>query len=212
MLAQRVGLRVHEVPVDWVDDPDSRVDIVATAVADLRGIVRLGRALASGRLPLGELRAQLGRAPLEPKGEKLPRGLTRQLVRFAAVGLASTLAYVALFVLLQPGVGGQAANLIALLVTALANTAANRRFTFGVRGRGKRATHQAQGLVVFALGLGLTSGSLALLHASGVTARTTEALVLVSANLLATLLRFLLLRTWVFRRAEVTYQPTAARA
>jgi putative flippase GtrA len=212
VLAQRVGLRVHEVPVDWVDDPDSRVEIVATAVADLRGIVRLGRALASGRLPLGDLRAQLGRAPLEPKGENLPRGLTRQLMRFAAVGLASTLAYVALFVLLQPGVGGQAANLIALLVTALANTAANRRFTFGVRGRGKRATHQAQGLVVFALGLGLTSGSLALLHASGVTARTTEALVLVSANLLATLLRFLLLRTWVFRRAEVIYQPTAASA
>jgi putative flippase GtrA len=212
VLAQRVGLRVHEVPVDWVDDPDSRVDIVATAVADLRGIVRLGRALASGRLPLGDLRAQLGRAPLEPKGENLPRGLTRQLVRFAAVGLASTLAYVALFVVLQPGVGGQAANLIALLVTAVANTAANRRFTFGVRGRAKRSTHQAQGLVVFALGLGLTSGSLALLHASGVTARTTEALVLVSANLLATLLRFLLLRTWVFRRAEVTYQPTTAGA
>jgi putative flippase GtrA len=212
VLAQRVGLRVHEVPVDWVDDPDSRVDIAATAVADLRGIVRLGRALASGRLPLGDLRAQFGRAPLEPTGQNLPRGLTRQLVRFAAVGLASTLAYVALFVLLQPGVGGQAANLTALLVTALANTAANRRFTFGVRGGEKRATHQAQGLVVFALGLGLTGGSLALLHASGVTARTTEALVLVSANLLATLLRFLLLRTWVFRRAEVTYQPTAAGA
>ena len=50
--AERVGLRMHEVPVDWVDDPDSRVDIVSTAVADLRGIVRVGRALARGRLPL----------------------------------------------------------------------------------------------------------------------------------------------------------------
>jgi putative flippase GtrA len=208
VLAERVGLRMHEVPVDWVDDPDSRVDIVATAVADLRGIARLGRALATGRLPLGDLRAQLGRAPLEPTGEGVPRGLTRQLVRFAAVGIASTVAYLALFVLLQPGVGGQAANLIALLVTALANTATNRRFTFGVRGRAKRATHQVQGLVVFALGLGLTSGSLAMLHASGVTARTTEAGVLVAANLLATLLRFLLLRTWVFgRRPQVAYQP-----
>ena len=27
VLAQRAGLRIHEVPVDWVDDPDSRVDI-----------------------------------------------------------------------------------------------------------------------------------------------------------------------------------------
>ena len=29
VLAERAGLRIHEVPVDWVDDPDSRVDIVA---------------------------------------------------------------------------------------------------------------------------------------------------------------------------------------
>ncbi|MEA2145427.1 MAG: hypothetical protein QOG59_1014, partial [Solirubrobacteraceae bacterium] len=39
--AQRRGMRIHEVPVDWVDDPDSRVDIVATAIADLRGVWRL---------------------------------------------------------------------------------------------------------------------------------------------------------------------------
>ncbi len=39
--AQRRGLRVHEVPVDWVDDPDSRVKIVPTALADLRGVGRL---------------------------------------------------------------------------------------------------------------------------------------------------------------------------
>jgi putative flippase GtrA len=43
--AQRRGMRIYEVPVDWVDDPDSRVDIVSTAVADLRGVARL--ALAS---------------------------------------------------------------------------------------------------------------------------------------------------------------------
>jgi glycosyltransferase involved in cell wall biosynthesis len=41
VLAERAGLRIHEVPVDWVDDPDSRVDIVRTALGDLRGIVRL---------------------------------------------------------------------------------------------------------------------------------------------------------------------------
>ncbi|GGV25168.1 hypothetical protein GCM10010260_76920 [Streptomyces filipinensis] len=43
VLAERAGLRIHEVPVDWVDDPDSSVDIVATALADLRGIVRMRR-------------------------------------------------------------------------------------------------------------------------------------------------------------------------
>ena len=45
VLAQRRGLRIHEVPVDWVDDPDSRVDIVRTASTDLRGVARL---LAAG--------------------------------------------------------------------------------------------------------------------------------------------------------------------
>jgi hypothetical protein len=41
VLAQRRGLRIHEVPVDWVEDLDSRVDIVPTALADLRGVARL---------------------------------------------------------------------------------------------------------------------------------------------------------------------------
>ncbi len=41
VLAQRAGLRVHEVPVDWTDDPDSRVDIVHTALDDLRGVMRM---------------------------------------------------------------------------------------------------------------------------------------------------------------------------
>lgn len=48
VLAERNGIRIHEVPVDWVDDPDSSVDIAATAVADLRGVVRLLRTFAHG--------------------------------------------------------------------------------------------------------------------------------------------------------------------
>ena len=43
VLAERSGLRIHEVPVDWVDDPDSRVDVVRTALDDLRGIRRMLR-------------------------------------------------------------------------------------------------------------------------------------------------------------------------
>ena len=41
VLAQRRGLRIVELPVDWVDDPDSRVRLLSTAVADLRGVWRL---------------------------------------------------------------------------------------------------------------------------------------------------------------------------
>jgi len=67
VLAERSGLRIHEVPVDWVDDPDSRVDIVDTARKDLAGIWRLRRALATHALPLDELRDTLGRKPLEDR-------------------------------------------------------------------------------------------------------------------------------------------------
>src|SRR3954468_22551534 len=76
VLAQRRGLRVHEVPVDWVDDPDSRVAVVPTAIEDLRGVARL---LAASRV-----------------------------ARFAAVGVASTLAYAVLYLLLRAGLPADA--------------------------------------------------------------------------------------------------------
>ncbi|MBU2668543.1 bifunctional glycosyltransferase family 2/GtrA family protein [Actinoplanes bogorensis] len=209
VLAERAGLRIHEVPVDWVDDPDSRVDIVSTAVADLKGIVRLLRAFGSGRLPLATLRDQLGRNPLPVEG--VPAGLTGQLIRFAAVGAASTLAYLALYALLRLGLGPQWANFVALLVTAIANTAANRRLTFKVRGNDGAWRHQAQGLIVFGIGLGLTSGALALLGSlHSAPTKPVELTVLILANLLATAVRFLLLRIWVFRSRQERRQEARA--
>ena len=56
VLAERAGLRIHEVPVDWIDDLDSRVDIIATAVADLRGMARLGAGFARGSIQVPQLR------------------------------------------------------------------------------------------------------------------------------------------------------------
>ena len=196
VLAERTGLRIHEVPVDWVDDPDTRVDIVATATADLKGIARLLRGFARGTIPVQTLAAQLGSS----QDTAAPGSLLRQSVRFASVGIASTVAYLLLFMLLHGWLGAQAANLVALLVTAIGNTAVNRRVTFGVRGGERAWRHQAQGLVVFAVGLGLTSGSLALLDAlSEHPPRTVELVVLVVANLVATCVRFLMMRIWVFR-------------
>jgi len=204
VLAERAGLRIHEVPVDWVDDPDSRVDIVATAKADLKGVLRVGRGLATGRLPLASVRSTLGRAPLEPAVPGVPPGLPFQLLRFGAIGVASTLAYLALFVALRGSIGAQAANLVALLLTAVVNTAANRRLTFGVSGRGGGRS-QLEGLVVLGLGLVLTSGALALLHAlSTAPSHLVELLVLVAANAAATVLRFVLLRAWVFHPARTS--------
>jgi putative flippase GtrA len=200
VLAQRAGLRIHEVPVDWVDDPESRVDIAATAVADLKGIARLGRALLTGALPLHGLRARFGREPLV---DGVPANMPRQLVRFATVGVLSTLAYLVLFAALRPLGGAQAANFLALLITTVANTAVNRRLTFGVRGPEQVLRHQVQGLLIFGVGLALTSGALAALGwLEPHPARLVEFAVLVAANLAATLLRFVLLRAWVFRAAR----------
>ena len=70
VLAERAGLRIHEVPVDWVDDPDSRVDIVATATADLKGIARMRTGFALGRIPLEEVAAQLGTNQAAPSARR----------------------------------------------------------------------------------------------------------------------------------------------
>jgi putative flippase GtrA len=168
LAAQHQGLRIHEVPVDWVEDTDSRVDLVQTALDDLRGMARVAR---------------------------------RQLPSFAAIGVVSTLAYLGLFWLLRSVTGAVAANAVALGVTAVANTAANRRFTFGVTGRHRRLRQHLEGLVVFGLGLAMTTGALGLLAPA---TRVAELAVLVAANAAATLLRFVLLRSWVFhpRRAR----------
>ena len=209
VLAERSGLRIHEVPVDWVDDPDSRVDIVATATADLKGIGRLLRGFATGSIPVQALAEQLGARSVSSYP---PSRLLQQVVRFGAIGVASTLIYLLLFVVLSGSLGSQIANLIALLLTAVANTAANRRYTFGVRGVGGAARHHAEGLIVFGIGLTLTSGSLALLHNLTDPHRAVELAVLVLANLVATVLRFVLLRGWVFhprrdRAQKVEQQP-----
>ena len=162
--AQRAGLRIHEVPVDWIDDPDSRVDLVPTALEDLRGVWRLSRELRS----------------------------------FAAIGIASTLAYVAVYATLRLVLPATLANAFSQLLTAIGNTSANRRFTFAAHGNGAAARDHLGGLTAFAVALGITTSAIAGLHLVAPHAsRLTEVLVLMSANLLATAVRFILLRAWI---------------
>jgi glycosyltransferase involved in cell wall biosynthesis len=169
MLAQRRGLRIHEVPVDWIDDPDSRVKIMRTAWEDLLGV---GRLLAAS-----------------------------PVARFLGIGVLSTLAYALLFLLLRGTLGPIGANASSLAITAVANTAANRRLTFGVRGREHLARHHARGAVVFVLTLALTNGALAVLHGlDAKPARIVELVVLIAAGLVATVSRYVALKTWVFAR------------
>jgi len=177
VVAERAGLRIHELEVDWADDPDSRVDIVATAIEDLRGIWRL----ATGRF-----------------ADAAPR-LPGQLGRFAAVGVLCTLAYAGLFWLLREAFPATVSNSIALVVTSVANTAANRRVTFGVRGSDRLLRDHAGGLMAFAIALVLTNLAIVLLNAvaPGSPLRV-EIAVLIAVNAIATGARFLILRTLLF--------------
>ncbi len=196
VLAERAGLRIHEVAVDWVDDPDSRVDVWRTATDDLRGIGRLGWSLLRGQVPLSELQRTVGRTR---RDGALGR-LGAQSAIFVLIGIASTMVYAGLFLGLRTSMPAQSANAAALVLTAVANTAANRRLTFGISGPAKRWRHQAQGLLV--LGGGLIATSLALWavkRAAGPGHPVVELVVLTAVNLGVTILRFVAMRTWMFR-------------
>jgi putative flippase GtrA len=220
ILAQEAGLRIHEVPVDWIDDTDSRVNVTATILADLRGIARLGFGLLRGSIavpflgyPASPPQRRAGRPGQEGTGQdggseddsgqvgvSSRRRLRHQVSAFAAIGAASTVAYVLLYLALRGALPAQWANALSLLITAMANTAANRRLTFGIRGRPQAGRHQARGLLAFGTGLLVTSAALAWLHAVAPRPdRGQEVAVLTGASLLAALVRFVLYRNWVFR-------------
>jgi glycosyltransferase involved in cell wall biosynthesis len=171
VLAQRQGMRIHEVAVDWVDDPDSRVEILRTALADLRGVLRLL--------------------------------LSSAVARFLIIGVLSTLAYAALYLMARGPLGAGMANAVALALTAVANTQANRRFSFRIRGRHGLLRQHAAGALVYVLALALTGGALAVLdRLDAHPGRLVEVAVLVVASAAATVTRWFALRSWVFARRE----------
>jgi len=134
LLAERNGLRIHEVPVDWVDDPDSRVEVRRTALDDLRGVWRVARTFRAGRgyVDLG--------GSARPA---LADDMGRQLVSFGLVGAVSTAVSLVLFVLLRGPLGVAGATVVALGATAFGNLWANRRWTFGRRDATRRDARRA---------------------------------------------------------------------
>lgn len=188
LASQHNGLRIHEVPVDWVDDPDSRVDIIATAREDLAGLARVTRRIVAGEFSLDR------NATTNPDDH-----LGRQAVMFAAVGAATTVLHLTLFALWHRTLGAQFANAAALSVATIVNTFANGRLAFNRRG-GRWLGPQLQAGSIFLAGLAFTSTAILALSSAWPEAPTVVAmLVLVGANAAVTFVRFVAMRRWIFR-------------
>jgi putative flippase GtrA len=89
----------------------------------------------------------------------------RTVVVYAIVGLASNLSYLALFRSLQAVLAPLAANLVALILTTVGNTAAHRRYTFGIHGRSRLLIAHLGGFAGMTISLGASTVALTALDA-----------------------------------------------
>src|SRR5271170_163405 len=180
--AERLGLRIGEVPVDWVDDPDSRVQIVSTAADDLRGVWRM-----LVRRPKGLRRVRSNEVAAD------------QLLRFAGVGVVSTLGYLFLFVAWRPLLGAFAANAVAMAIATLFNTAVHRELSRTTDGQARRGRLYAVASGLFLVSLGLTTLGLVVAQWIAPGTLAVQLIALTAANLVAAVFRFAVLRAWIFR-------------
>ena len=127
--------------------------------------------------------------------------LSRQVVRFAGVGVLSTGLHLGLFAGLEhAGLASQLANGLALVVATVFNTAANRAWTFGVTGRERMVSHHGQALVIFAITYAATTLALAVLgRVAPESGTAVQTAVVAIANVLSTAVRFLAMKRWIFR-------------
>jgi putative flippase GtrA len=186
LLAEHNGLRIHEVPVDWIDDPDSRVSIGCTAISDLRGVGRMFLRFARGRgdVDLGLQR----RAPLA-------EDFGRQTVTFALIGAVATAVSLGVFVLLRDPLGAVWANVVGFCATVLGNSWANRRWTFRNRRDSGRWRRRVLTLALLILSLIATSIAVASVDDD----RAQQLAVLAVAWVVAAMIRFVALRALLRR-------------
>jgi putative flippase GtrA len=180
--AERVGLRIAEVPVDWVDDPDSRVHVVRTALDDLRGI---GRMLLHRPTRVRHLRSV-----------ELPAD---QLLRFAGVGVVSTLGYLFLFVAWRSVLGLFGANAVAMALATLFNTAVHRELSRGMDGQRRPGRLAVVACVLYAISLLATTAALVVVQWAAPSSLAWELAAITAANAVAAVFRFGVLRAWIFR-------------
>ena len=188
--AERNGLRIHEVSVDWIDDPDSRVHIVSTAREDLKGVWRLARQRPGPSLAAVRETANESKTAFKYHGE---------MARYASVGLLCTITYVIIFLLLRDSTGMLLANIAAAGLTATVNTLAHVVFTFRIRGAEQTRQAFAVGAFTLVVGIGFTSATLAVAYLVEPASAVAEVTAIIAGMLVASCVRFVMLREWAFR-------------
>lgn len=185
-VAEHNGMRIHEVPVDWVDDPDSRVDVVSTARDDLVGIARTLRRLVAGRVTL----------PGQSVGRVAPLDRVDQLIRFSSIGLVNVGLASVLFLVMAPTVGTVVANVVAFSICAVLNAGANRCYAIALQGRAARSRHFVGSLLLGAVPLLLSTTILVALDLDGVSSLAVALGAVLAVNISMTALRFVVLGRW----------------
>ena len=196
----------HETPVDWTDDPESSVDIVATAAEDLRGIWRLARAPQRAGVRAQHPAAVTDNAEVSAD----------ELLSFAGVGVLSTLSYLFLLALGWSVLGPWIANAAALALCTLINTALHRslarRARSGREGMAGQPPFAAVVALLYAISLVATTAAIAVVSALAGPSLAYDALAVTVACCVASLARFTLLRGWAFRPPAGPRVPLLATA
>ena len=201
--AGRLHMRLSEVPVDWVDDPDSRVSIVPTAIKDLRGVWRISHGQA----------ARVGRNEAREDTQSDGQVTADQLLPFAGVGVISTVGYLLLFVAWRPVVGTLAANALALLLCTILNTTLHWGLSHRMQPHSQKRRFVAVAAALFMMSLALTTAALGVVRLAVGPSLLCALLAVTPSYAVAAVLRFSFLRAWVFRPAPVTIaQPAGAFA
>jgi glycosyltransferase involved in cell wall biosynthesis len=186
VLAERNGLRIHEVPVDWSDDPDSRVHLGHTAIADLKGIARLLALFARGGGWVESIDTRRHAEDLADLG------------RFGGLGLLNPVGYVAAYLLsylvLNTFINSYVANVLALTCCTAGTFIAHRLAR--PRGSDEFAGNQTVAGMALAASISVVATTWSLAAASSISkgSLSVEVAALVVGSAVAAAARFLLRR------------------
>lgn len=170
LLGQYKKLRLKEIGIRWEDDPQSSVNVVATAIENLKEMWRMYFLYH-------------------------PQSLFHKLFTFGFIGGLSTLGQAGLFLLLRFFLPSQFANFISLTVLTLINTLANKKFSF--RNKSKEKFHHVflVSIISFLVFWIPTSGALFITHEvfGIVDEPIVETLVILFSSLVGTILKYIFL-------------------